>query len=329
MSFYLNVRQYGDSMLVRSVEDGERKSYKLKYQPYLFVNSTKEDGEYKTIDGLSASKLSFDSIRDAKNFITKYDDVSGFKFYGMTNFIYPFINDKFPGEIHYEREDINIVSLDIETMSDDGFPDITTADKALTAIAISDGKEIVFLSIKEYKKHQENVRVIRCENEKELIARFVQIWIEMDPDIVTGWNVEFFDIPYLINRIKRLCGDAMAKRLSPWNIIHEKRQRQHGEEQLTYDIYGVATMDYMLVYKKWTFTTQESYRLDHIANVELGMGKVKLGEGSEPWEWFTTGAKNIKVSEDKPREELHKLEKLVRIRDRLKDIKKQRTDATV
>jgi len=274
MSFYLNVRQYGDRMLVRSFEDGRRQQYEVKYRPYLFVRSQNGSGEYRTIHGDPAEKIEFDSIRDAKEFIKKYGGVSGFEFYGMTNFVYPFINDRFPGEVHYDRDKINVVSVDIETMSDDGFPDIMTANKALTAIAISDGKEIVFLSIKEYKKHQDNVRVIRCADEKELIARFVEVWREMDPDIVTGWNVEFFDMPYLINRIKRVSGEAMAKRLSPWNLIRENVQKQHGEEQLTYDIFGVAIMDYMLVYKKWTFTTQESYRLDHIANVELGMGKI-------------------------------------------------------
>lgn len=280
MSFYTNVRQYGNKMLVRSYENGQRQKYEVKYKPYLFVKDRGNSGnsEYRTVNGEPASKLEFGSISDAKEFMKKYDGVTGFEYYGMTTFTYPFINDKFPGEVNYDRDKINVVSLDIETMSDGGFPDIETANKALTAITISDGKDFVFLSIKEYKAHIDNVKVIRCHDEAEMIARFVEEWRRMDPDIVTGWNVEAFDMPYLINRIKRVCGDSLAKRLSPWEIIRESSQKQHGNEIQTYDIFGVAIMDYMLVYKKWTFTTQESYRLDHIAMVELGHGKLDYSE---------------------------------------------------
>lgn len=280
MSFYTNVRQYGNKMLVRSFEKGERQQYEVNYKPYLFIKDRgkSDKSEYKTINGEPAAKIEFESISAAKEFMKKYEDVAGFEYYGMTTFTYPFINDRFPGEINYNRDKINVVSLDIETMSDGGFPDIATANKALTAITISDGKDFVFLSIKEYKAHIPNVKVIRCQDEAELIGRFVEEWRKMDPDIVTGWNIEAFDIPYLINRIKRVCGDSLAKRLSPWDIIRESSQKQHGNEIQTYDIFGVAVMDYMLVYKKWTSTTQESYRLDHIALVELGYGKLDYSE---------------------------------------------------
>jgi len=278
MNFYTSVRQYGNKMLVRSYEDGQRQQYEVPYSPYLFIKDKSGKGEYVTVYGDPAAKVEFGSISEAKDFMKKYDDVKGFDFYGMTTFTYPYINDKFPGQVQYDRQHINIVSIDIETMSDDGFPDIATANKALTAITLSDGKDFVFLSIKEYTPHIPNVKVIRCADEKELIARFVLEWQKMDPDIITGWNCESFDIPYLINRIKRISGDEMAKRLSPWGFIRETSQKQHGNEVQTYDIFGVAIMDYMLVYKKWTFTTQESYRLDHIANVELGMGKLDYSE---------------------------------------------------
>ena len=273
-NFYLNIRQYGNDMLVRSFEDGKRQMYKSRYEPYLFVKG-KDSNEYRTVHDESVKKLQFNSIKDAKNFTKKYQEMDGFEYYGMTNFVYPFINDKFPGEIKYDRDKINVVSLDIETESDDGFPDIETGNKAITAIAISDGTKIVFLSVKKYKKHQDNIEVIKARDERELVINFIEIWRDMDPDIITGWNVEFFDIPYLINRIRRISGNSVADFLSPWNIIKEKRQKnQYGDEQLTYDIYGVSVMDYMLVYKKWSFVTRESYRLEHIAQVELGMGKI-------------------------------------------------------
>jgi len=270
MSFYLSARQRGNDMLLRSFENGERKQYRVKYKPYLFVPD--ENGDYRSIYDKPVSKLDFDSISDAREFTKKYEDISGFEFYGMTSWVYPFLNDKFPGKIQYDRKHINVVSTDIETMADDGFPDPEKADKAITAITLSDGTDYIFLSIKEYKPHIPNVKVIRCQSEEELLGRFVEEWIKMDPDIVTGWNVEKFDIIYLVNRIRNLIGKEQMKRLSPWGIIKEDRDRE-GVLQ-GYDIYGVAVMDYMLVYKKWTRTTQESYTLDNIANVELGLGKV-------------------------------------------------------
>ena len=274
MNFYLNARQYGNKILVKSIENGERKRYTVKYKPYLFVKSQNPNSEYKTIFDTPVDKIEFDSISDARDFTEKYEDVSNFEFFGMTNYVYPFLNDAFPGEVQYDSSKINIISLDIETMSDDGFPDVETANKEITAIAISNGKSIAFLSVKEYKKHQNNVYPIRCLDEKDLLTKFIKIWRRMDPDIVTGWNVEFFDIKYIYLRIKKILGKKAADSLSPWNIVKEKTQRQNNENTVTFDIYGISVMDYMLVYKKWSMKMQESYKLDHIANVELGVGKI-------------------------------------------------------
>ena len=267
-------------MLVRAVENGVRKKYEVKYQPYLFLDSRDaEPTGYETIFGEPVRKRTFGSIREAKAFIKKHDLLEGFRYHGMTQFVFPFLNDKYPGKVQYDRDLINIVSLDIETMADDGFPNAAEAKQPLTAIAISDGTNITFISIKEYKKHQDNVTVIRCEDEVELIYRFIEEWRRMDPDIITGWNVEFFDVPYLVNRIRRICGDKVAERLSPWGFLFDKRQvNQMGMEGDAVDIVGIPVMDYLMVYRKWNLQKQESYKLDHIAKVELGLGKIDYEE---------------------------------------------------
>jgi DNA polymerase elongation subunit (family B) len=279
-SFYTDVRQYGNRMLVRAVENNRKVSYEVKYKPYLFIPSKKNNSEYSTVFGDKVDKIEFESIKEAKNFVERYKDVENFEFYGMTQFVYPFLNDTFPGEILYDREFINVISIDIETMSDGGFPDIKTANKEITAITLSDGKKFVFLSVKEYIPHIDNIKVIRCIDEKELLAKFVEEWNKLDPDIITGWNVEAFDIPYLINRINVVLGEEWSKRLSPWGFIREDSRKGSfgGEDIQTYDIFGISVMDYMLIYKKWTLTTQESYRLEHIAQVELGEGKTDYSE---------------------------------------------------
>src|SRR6056300_988113 len=175
-SFPLNVRQWGNKMLVRAIEKDKRVQYEAKYKPYLFVKSPDGMGEYKTIHGNPVKRVDFDSIRDAKDFIQRYEDVGGFEYYGMTTFLYPFINDRFPGVIDYDRSMINVVSYDAEMLSDDGFPDPHKAEKEVTAISLSNGKEIVYFSIKPYEKHQDNVRWVPCGSEKELLMRFVIEW---------------------------------------------------------------------------------------------------------------------------------------------------------
>ena len=166
MNFYTDVKQYGNRMMVRAVENGKRVKYEVDYSPYLFVKSRTGKGEYRSVYGDAAEKMEFSSIADAKEFTQKYSGVSGFEFYGMTQFVYPFINDTWPGEVAYDRDHINVVSIDIETMSDDGFPDIKTANKALTVITISDGKKYVVVGVGDYKVHRSDVTYYKCNDEK-------------------------------------------------------------------------------------------------------------------------------------------------------------------
>ena len=150
--FYTNVRQYGNQMLVRAVVNGKRKKFKVDYQPYLFTEAEGDTG-YKTIYGKNVLKTVFDDIRSCKDYIKRYDGVSGHKFYGMTQFVYPFINDFWEGEIDYDRELINIMSIDIEVDADEGFPDVDEADKEITVITISDGEKFVVIGNGDYTPH--------------------------------------------------------------------------------------------------------------------------------------------------------------------------------
>ena len=285
MNFYSNVRQYGNKLLVRAVEGGERVKYKEEYSPYLFVQSNNSPGEtdYETIHGQPVIKKDFDTIKDAKDFSKQFEDVHGFQIYGMNEFIYPYMNDNWPGELQYSIEMLQVVSIDIETKSDDGFPDIETANKEITVLTMgfteNGKKKYLVIGIGKFVPHQDNVTYIDCADENALLKTFLHWWQILSPDIVTGWNTEFFDIPYLYNRITRLLGEPWAKKLSPWGIVFEKQvPAMNGETRQTYDIYGVAALDYLAVYKKFTYNVQESYKLDHIAMVELGVQKLDYSE---------------------------------------------------
>jgi DNA polymerase elongation subunit (family B) len=278
MKFYTHAHQRGDKIYVRGYENGKRIANVIDYKPYLFL--PKQNGFYKTLDGKSVDKMSFDSIGDAKDFLEKYDGVANMDIYGLTAFTYTYLYDTYIGEVQYDPSLVSIVSIDIECAADEGFPSIELADKEITAITLrKNGKSIVF-GCGEYVEHAPNIQYIRCKNEHELLARYLQVWNHESwkPDIVTGWNIEFFDIPYLANRIKNLLGDIEVKKMSPWKILDKKEVEFKGKKNQSYNPVGIAVLDYYQLYRKFTFGNQESYKLDYIAQIELGEKKIDYSE---------------------------------------------------
>ena len=272
--FYTNVFARGDRIYLRGYDMGLPVKEVVQYKPYLFLPS--KDSKFKTLDGQSVAKMDFDSISDARDFVKRYDDVDNMKIYGLTTYPYLFIYDNYKGDIDYDPKLINVVSIDIECKSDNGFPNIAEADQELTAITIRCKGATAVFGIGDFKTNDSNISYIKCKNEHQLIERFLQVWQSpsWSPDIVTGWNIEFFDIPYLVNRIKRLFNEKEAKKLSPWGMINEREINFRSKKNQTYDIVGISTLDYYQLYRKFSFGNQESYKLDYIAQIELGEKKV-------------------------------------------------------
>jgi len=280
LDFYTNIFSRGDKVYVRGFDKGSRVQYVDKYKPYLFL--PKPDGKYKTLDGKPVERMDFDGIRDARDFMERYKDVSNMEIYGLTTFQYLYIFDKFKGEINYDPSLINIVTLDIECGGDDvvGFPNIELADQPITAISLKLRNKIACFGVKDFTPKSENIYYLKCKNEEDLLQKFLQVWESKDwmPDILTGWNIEFFDIPYLVTRIKNLFGEKEIKRLSPWKMVDEKIVEFKSKESKSYDIHGISVLDYFQIYRKFTFGNQESYKLDYIASIELGENKIDYSE---------------------------------------------------
>ena len=98
-----------------------------------------------------------------------------------------------------------------------------------------------------------------------LLEEFIKYWDKQSFDIITGWNVNSFDITYLCNRLDRLFGDGYHKKLSPWRMSDVREFTQYGyQKNQVYTLYGVNVLDYLELYRKNTFIKQESYKLDHI-----------------------------------------------------------------
>ena len=293
MRFYTNVQMVGDNFLVRGYEDGKHFMTREKFYPTLFVPS-KRKTKYKTLEGDYVESVDPGTVRECREFIRKYSEVENFKIYGNDRYIYQYISEKYPEEeIKFDVSKIKITTLDIEVKSENGFPDVESAAEEILLISIQDynTKQIRTWGQGGFNNKQENVIYKGFNSEYELLNDFINWWMIEDntPEVVTGWNIELYDIPYLTRRLDRVLGEKLKKRFSPWGLVTEDEIWIAGRKHITYDVGGVTQLDYLNLYKKFTYKAQESYRLDHIANVELGQKKLDHSEFNTFKDFYTQG----------------------------------------
>ena len=293
MRFYTNVQMVGDNFLVRGYEDGKHFMTREKFYPTLFVPS-KRKTKYKTLEGDYVESVDPGTVRECREFIRKYSEVENFKIYGNDRYIYQYISEKYPEEeIKFDVSKIKITTLDIEVKSENGFPDVESAAEEILLISIQDynTKQIRTWGQGGFDNKQENVIYKGFNSEYELLNDFINWWMieENTPEVVTGWNIELYDIPYLTRRLDRVLGEKLKKRFSPWGLVTEDEIWIAGRKHITYDVGGVTQLDYLNLYKKFTYKAQESYRLDHIANVELGQKKLDHSEFNTFKDFYTQG----------------------------------------
>ncbi len=278
--YYTNVVSYGNNILYRGVKNGRRVKLKIPYSPTLFLPSNK-NSEWKSLHGDNLEPMKFSSLKEAKDFVKQYSEVSNVRIFGNTRYEYAFITDEHPKMIDWEQEHLAIDVIDIEVGSENGFPDPYLATEPITAICWTrmNGKTRVY-GCGDFNNYDDNVTYFKCRDEFNLCKMFLEDWMHDCPDVISGWNIKFFDIPYLVNRIAKLFGEDEIKKLSPWNFINERVTFFKGKQQKSYDISGVAVLDYIELYKWYAPSgkSQESYRLDNIANVEIGENKISYDE---------------------------------------------------
>ena len=280
MRFYTNVYQRFNEMLVRGYENGKQFSYREEFGPTFYVPSKKES-KWKTLDGENVEPIKPGKISDCKEFVEKYKDVHGFAIYGNDRYVAQYISDKYPeDEIKFDISKIGLYTIDIEVAAEEGFPDVHNVSEELLAITLQDAatKHITCFASRPFNNTRKDVTFVLCEDEYNLIDRFLEWWQQVSPDVITGWNCELYDIPYIVRRIERLMGEKVVKKLSPWNNVRQREIQMHGRPQITCELAGISVIDYLDLYKKFTYTNQESYRLDHIAFVELGQRKLDHSE---------------------------------------------------
>ena len=281
--FYTNIDRFGNNILFRGYNNRGPITKKIKFEPTFHIPNN--DGDWKTLDGNPIAEIQPGTMRDCKEFLQKYDDVSNFKIYGTTNYAHQFISEAFPNNIKYDRTKINICTIDIEVGSEDGFPEPDQAKFEIITITIKNNNGNIYHTWGtdnfDNNKCSQNVLYRKCKDERDLILDFIEYWSDHIPDILTGWYSEFFDVPYLVNRIRRIFGEDMILNLSPWRKVEVNNKIIAGREMVGYNIIGVTQLDYIDLFKKFTLNTlgqQESYKLDHIANVVLGEKKLDYSE---------------------------------------------------
>jgi DNA polymerase elongation subunit (family B) len=283
----------GDNFLVRGYEDGKHFMTREKFNPTLFVPSNNKT-KYKTLGGEYVESVQPGSVRDCREFVKKYENVENFKIFGNTQYIYQYISDIYPEEeLKFDINKIKVTTIDIEVASENGFPDVESASEEVLLITVQDysSKQIRTWGKGPFQNNQKNVSYRSFSNEYNLLNDFIHWWMieENIPEVVTGWNSKLYDIPYLVRRIDRVLGEKLMKRLSPWGLVTEDKVYISGREHLCYDIGGISQLDYLDLYKKFTYKAQESYRLDYIAEVELKQKKLDHSEFDTFKDFYTKG----------------------------------------
>ena len=256
---YQNVYYEKDGGIIHCWDD--RKGYfTKKYRNYAYVRDG--NGAHESINGERLKKINYWKNED--NLKLYESDVNE-----MTRFLI----DEY-GDSDEVSDGHVVMTFDIEVEMNSGLPDTDKAENDITSIAFHDSATndyYVYVLSKgdEINKTIKGAKVRSFRTEEDMLVAFVNAWEEISPTIITGWNIDFFDVTYLYNRLKRVLGTKQANRLSPIGKVHWNKYRKR------YLIAGVSALDYIALFKNFTYTEYPNYRLDTIAQLELGRGKIE------------------------------------------------------
>ena len=213
MDFYTNVCRSRDKILVIGYKGKTKQKVAVNYRPNHYILSKKSESPYKSLDGRNLEVVNLNSMGGARKFREKYSGVEGFEVHGYDRYVYTYLADKFQGDIKFDTSLIKTATLDIECECEDGFPEPILAAEKINAISIKPfGKECQVFGIGPWE-HNQNLVYHNCKNETDLLQKFIKYWRTEWFDIITGWNVNSFDITYLCNRIDKILGEDDLKKL--------------------------------------------------------------------------------------------------------------------
>lgn len=294
---YTNVKRVGNNILLRAIKNDRRISKKIPFNPSLFIED-ENSKIYKSLFNKKLKEIKFDSINDSNEFLQNHKDIENVTLYGSSDYVCQYMESIYANnQIDYDFTKLNIISLDIETTTNHGKVDLETTPEEITIITVKNfqTKQITSFGIFDFTIDEEKIKKIllesnskvklnlkkfvyhKCSSEKDLLTSFLEFISNEHPDIITGWSVKYFDIPYIIKRSYLLLEEHQTNRLSHWNKIKESVVEKNNRLEITYEIVGTEILDYLDLYKKFIFVRPENYKLDTISEEELGQRKLKSG----------------------------------------------------
>lgn len=265
--------------------DGRRVQYDLDFKPYLLVED--KNGTEKSIFGTNLKKREFNTLWDRNTFVKDgnmkrtFENLPPNQQFLIDNYWMDNENEDF------SQYPLKIMFIDIETFSKDGFPDVETVPHVINVITCHDSLTDTYntfglgnFDISKITTSSpifgKKIKYTACKSEEELLKKFINYFTSDYPDVISGWNSSGFDFPYIINRITHILGEEWVKELSPIGRYYEKNKKvvKFGEPPKVYIVEGVSSIDYMVIYQKFAMEKQESYKLGHIGEQELGEAKI-------------------------------------------------------
>jgi DNA polymerase elongation subunit (family B) len=248
---------------IMHVWDSELGHQKFPFKPYAYLPD--DAGQHVSLDGTRLKRVE----GNHKDNPTAYEsDINE----EMRTLIDLYYESDEPSKGHRD------LFFDIETERDEnGYSTAEEARARITSIAYYDkaGQDRRVLLLDEERRlnnagfEGDGYVVEIFTSEAAMLTRFINAFAEIQPTVISGWNTDNYDIPYLVNRIKKILGAQALKKLSPAGIVEWSKSRER------YKIFGVSSLDYLTLYKKFTYTELPNYRLDTVAKFELGRGKVE------------------------------------------------------
>lgn len=260
-------------------EEGVRIDTEIPFSPFLYTETAKNP-DALSIFRTDLKKRIFRNSAERNNFVKETSNV---RLFGNLSCEQQFLIETFKDSVDdkdFSKFPLKVYSIDIETYSPNEFPVPEIAKDPIVLLTLHNNltNEIHSWGVeKKYKPKKDNVTYYRCKNEFELFERFMNFWKADPPDIVAGWNSERFDIPYIINRGRKLLNDDFINQISPVNKLYYRTfMDDFGKNTGKWIIYGLSCLDYMEIYKAYSKGERESYSLNYIGEYELKEGKLAI-----------------------------------------------------
>lgn len=266
-------------------EQGDRITRRIPYKPYLYIEKLGAK-DATSIYNTPLQRMDFKNQIERKTFVK---NVGISRLFYNIDCDHQFLLDEYNclnESPDFNKYALRIFYLDIETYSPAEFPHPEYAKDQINLITIYDSlndKYHTWGLNKQFKTTKSNSIYYNCSTEKELLTKFIKFWENNYPDVISGWNINGFDIPYLITRITNVLGEDYALSLSPVNRMFKQENVNKnigGKKGIRWRIYGLTCLDYMDVYITFNREKRASYSLNYISDIELGDSKIKFNATS-------------------------------------------------